>query len=141
MEAGLKIAVPRAPPSVGAGASAKDHLRRGRSAPVITVPAMSAPVVSAEDFDERAAHLDRVGAKAISVARAVLVDGRGPTEVAKEYDVTKQYVDKCAKRVRLLLENLPDGWERVEEWFPPDLARTVRAMAEAAREELLSRKR
>jgi len=102
---------------------------------------MSLPLVPAKDFDARADGFGRIGELGVSVARAVLVEGKGLSETAREFECSKQFVDKCAKKVRAVLEERPADWVRVDEWFPPELAPTVRAMADLARQDYAKKKR
>ena len=126
---------------VGSAGGMRADPLRGGGTPLPVMNAMSLPLIPADVFDARAPLLVGLHDKAMAMARAVVVEGRGLSDVARDFGVSRQYVDKCAKRVRTAFADLPDDWEHVEAWFPPEIAKTVRAMAEVALEQLAASKR
>ena len=66
----------------------------------------------------------------VQMAKAVLVDGQKPSQVAKETGDSRQLVYAAVKRVRTILEK-HDVQELVPVlvWLPPELAEQVRQMA------------
>lgn len=80
-----------------------------------------------EEFDTQSAKFARMSPQVIATVRAVLVEGKGPTEVAKQFGVSKQAVQRSAARARALLQEMPVDWVFLQEWVPPELATEVRA--------------
>ncbi|EMM4514142.1 hypothetical protein WAQ86_004772 [Salmonella enterica] len=77
-----------------------------------------------------------ISAETFDIAREVLVDGLPQVRVAKEHGLTRQRINSMVKRVTLAFSDIPQDWERVEIWLPPELAQKVRDMAQSARDKL-----
>lgn len=67
--------------------------------------------------------------KSIAAARQVLVMGAGIAEAAAATGLTRQGVDQLMKRIERRRVTLPAGWSKVDEWFPEDIAKTLRDVA------------
>lgn len=66
----------------------------------------------------------------VEIARAVLVDGKRPIDIAEERGESRQLVHAAVKRVRGVLEKKEaQGLVPVLVWLPPELAEQVREMA------------
>jgi TrfB plasmid transcriptional repressor len=89
--------------------------------------------MTAEQFEALRPRLGRLALDSVEIARAVLVDGLKPTEVAATHKMTRQRVHGIVSRFRAAANQVPTGWKRVEVWLPPELAAEVEAMAEKAR--------
>ncbi len=66
-----------------------------------------------------------------AMARAVLVDGKSPTEVGELHKVTRQAAHRAAQKVyRAYLDavDCPDGWQVLEVRLPAKLARQIKAL-------------
>lgn len=92
--------------------------------------------MTAEEFDHLMQTLQRQSGrrgyseKSIAAARQVLVIGAGIAEAAAATGLTRQGVDQLMKRIERRRVTLPAGWSKVDEWFPEDIARTLRDVAE-----------
>jgi hypothetical protein len=84
-------------------------------------------------FDALLPLLGRLSLDTVQIARAVLVDGQTKAEVAKAAGVTRQRVGQAVQRVEAAADTAPEGWEKVELWLPPELARHVEQLAIEAR--------
>lgn len=80
-------------------------------------------------FDALLPLLGRLSLDTVQIARAVLVDGQTKAEVAKAAGVTRQRVGQAVQRVEAAADTAPEGWEKVELWLPPELARHVEQLA------------
>lgn len=85
---------------------------------------------TAEQWDRITPALRNLSSGTVSVARAVLVDARRPTDVAKEVGESRQAVYAAIKRVREVLDKHQEaGLVPVMVWLPPELAAQVQEMA------------
>lgn len=91
------------------------------------------PTMTANEFEALRPRLGRLALDTVEIARAVLVDGLKPTDVATRHGMTRQRVHGIVQRFRAAAQEVPTGWRRVEVWLPPELAAQVEAMAEKAR--------
>ncbi|UVJ41931.1 transcriptional regulator KorA [Pseudomonas sp. LS1212] len=67
----------------------------------------------------------------VQIARAVLVDGKRPIDVADELGESSQLVYAAVKRVREILERKALGLVPVLVWLPPEQAEQVKEMAKS----------
>ena len=66
----------------------------------------------------------------VEMAKAVLVDGVRPSDLARQADVSRQLVYAAVQRVRKILEeHQAEELVPVMVWLPPELAEQVRQMA------------
>ncbi|KND61511.1 hypothetical protein BVER_04461c [Candidatus Burkholderia verschuerenii] len=91
------------------------------------------PTMTADEFEALRPRLRRLALDTVDIARAVLVDGMTPPDVAARYGMTRQRVHGIVKRFRAAAQEVPTGWRRVEVWLPPEMAAQVKAMADKAR--------
>ena len=89
--------------------------------------------MSAEEFDALLPRLGRLSLDTVRIARAVVVDGHRPADVARTHGMTRQRVNGILRRFQHAEREVPKGWRRVEVWLPPDLAQRVEEMARDAR--------
>ncbi|MDX9668607.1 TrfB-related DNA-binding protein [Pseudomonas sp. P5_152] len=68
--------------------------------------------------------------KSIQAARLVLVMGASIPEAAADTNLTRQAVNQLMQRIRRRMESLPDGWVRVTDWFPVEVAKQLEDIAE-----------
>lgn len=95
--------------------------------------------VSPEVFDAIQAKLARFSESSVRAARAVLVDGRPQVDVAGEYGMSRQQLNRILSRVRQTLRDAPRDWVRVEVYLPPEYAAQVRELEARARADLDAR--
>jgi hypothetical protein len=91
--------------------------------------------MNADDFDRLAART-RLQARALRMARAVLVDGVGPSEAGRREGCSHEAARAAAARVvrELRIEGgYPPGWRAVTVMVPPDVAAEIEVMASMAR--------
>ena len=65
----------------------------------------------------------------VQIARAGLVDGKRPIDVANELGESLQLVNAAVKRVREIFERKALGLVPVLVWLPPEQAEQVRELA------------
>lgn len=66
-----------------------------------------------------------------AMARAILVDGKGPMEVGELHQVSRQAAHRAASKVyRAYLDAMdcPDGWQIVEVRLPEKLANQIKEL-------------
>jgi len=73
--------------------------------------------------------LQSMSVKTLNIARAVLVEGKEPIEVANSLGQSRQLVHAAIKRVTAVLERQSDGLVPVMVWLTPDEAEQVKQMA------------
>lgn len=93
----------------------------------------SKPSLSSEEFDALRPRLGRLSIDSLDVARAILVEGLRPTDVADRHGMSRQRVHGIVQRFLAVCNEVPTHWRRVEVWLPPELAEQVEALAEKAR--------
>lgn len=69
--------------------------------------------------------------KSIEAARLVLVMGATVTEAANDAGVSKQTVDQLMIRIRRRMEAMPQGWVKVSQWFPAEVAKQIDGYADS----------
>lgn len=89
--------------------------------------------MSSQEFDSLRPRLGRLTIDSFDVARAVLVEGVRPIEVAERHGMTRQRVHGIVQRFLAAANEVPTRWRRVEVWLPPELAEQVEALAEKVR--------
>jgi hypothetical protein len=86
----------------------------------------------------------------IDLARKIMVDGKGPNDVAEEAKKSRQSIHRIVKdlwvisagddpariKKRRETENIPDDWVFITAVLPPDLAKDVRAKEKEALKKL-----
>ncbi|AOE82489.1 hypothetical protein A7318_27995 (plasmid) [Pseudomonas lurida] len=72
--------------------------------------------------------------KSVIAARLVLVMGASPSEAAKESGLARQNVSELMLRIRKRMESLPQGWVKVSEWFPGEVAKQIGHISEALKD-------
>ena len=95
----------------------------------------SKPSMTLQEFDALRPRLGRLTVDSFDVARAVLVEGIRPTDVAEKQGMTRQRVHGIVQRFLAAAHEVPTRWRRVEVWLPPELAEQVEALAAKARAE------
>lgn len=93
----------------------------------------SKPSMTLQEFDALRPRLGRLTVDSFDVARAVLVEGIRPTDVAEKHGMTRQRVHGIVQRFLAAANEVPTRWRRVEVWLPPELAEQVEALAAKAR--------
>lgn len=87
--------------------------------------------MTANEFDEIAKRIPkRIKAENIEIARLVMVDGLRQSDVADQYQVTKQQVQRHVKRFRREALAVPSSWVTVNGYFPPKIAERLAVYAE-----------
>lgn len=100
-------------------------------------PTPSTGEMSPEEFErlikELEAKTNRRGysEKSVEAARLVLVMGASKAEAAEETGLTRQSVNQLMVRIRRRMESLPQGWVKVTDWFPADVAKQLAKIAES----------
>ena len=69
--------------------------------------------------------------KSIEAARLVLVMGASIAEAAVETNLSRQSVNQLMQRIRRRIESLPQGWVKVTDWFPAEVAKQLEKIAES----------
>ncbi|MDU8491951.1 TrfB-related DNA-binding protein [Pseudomonas syringae pv. actinidiae] len=88
------------------------------------------PKYTAEQWDRIKPAMRNLAFATVEMARAVLVEGKRPSDVAKEVGETRQLVNAAIKRVRNVLDKHQEaGLVPVMVWLPPELAAQVMEMA------------
>lgn len=88
------------------------------------------PKYTAEQWDRIKPAVRNLAVGTVEMARAVLVDGKRPSDVAKELGESRQLVNAAIKRVRDVLDKYQEaGLVPVMVWLPPELAAQVMEMA------------
>lgn len=72
--------------------------------------------------------------KSIEAARLVLVMGASIAEAAVETNLSRQSVNQLMQRIRRRMESLPQGWVKVTDWFPAEVAKQLEKIAESLKE-------
>lgn len=90
------------------------------------------PMYTAEDWKKIAPVFAsrRLAISTVEIAKAILVDGQRPQDVANARNMSKQTVHAAVKRVRAILDE--QGAKElvpVLVWLPAELAEKVREMA------------
>lgn len=88
------------------------------------------PKYTADQWEKVSPAFHGLAVGTVEMAKAVLVDGQRPVDVARQADVSRQLVYAAVKRVRNILEE-HDAQELVPVmvWLPPELAEQVKKMA------------
>ncbi|MCW7549995.1 TrfB-related DNA-binding protein [Photorhabdus aballayi] len=82
--------------------------------------------ISQSDWDLIYPALEHLSIKTIKTARDILVDGKKPSDVSKERNVTRQNVHAAVKKVTTIIDEQEiKGLQAVNVWLPPDLAEQV----------------
>lgn len=97
------------------------------------------PQFTAEQFDRIALKASGRSVKSHNVARAVLVDGKSPTEAAAQYEMSKQNVSRVLREFLRIAADAPEGWVLINEYVPADLAEEVKARVALELEKLNSK--
>ncbi len=119
---------------IHARARAARSAREGRAlpAPKCERKTMSG-ILTEQEFNDARPRLGRLSLDTLTIARAVLVEGKTQTDVARENNLSRQRVHGMVSRVQVAINNIPMGWVRLEIWLPPELADKVKDMAEKAK--------
>ncbi len=102
---------------------------------------MVEPKMTAQEFEASRPHFWRLTEDTIEMARLVLVEGHSQSDVARKYELTRQRVSLAVKQVLTAVEEIPNGWVKLEIWLPPAMASKVRDMAQKARQSSSGRRR
>lgn len=90
------------------------------------------PSMTPDAFDLGARNLVRQPSKAhLEATRRYLVDGESPTELAREYQTTRQWIYKLGRKIKKAAaesDALPPGFEKVEVIVPSRYVRIVKAI-------------
>ena len=89
--------------------------------------------MSPNKFEAARKRFGRLSDETIEMARLVLVEGKGQTEIAKQYGLSRQRVSLAVKQVNSAIEDIPKGWVKLEIWMPSAMANRVKKMADEAR--------
>lgn len=87
------------------------------------------PKYTAKQWEDMAPALRSLAVGTVETARAVLVEGKRPSVVARERGESRQLVNAAVKRVRTIFERQTPGLVPVLVWLPPELAEQVKQMA------------
>lgn len=69
-------------------------------------------------------------AKSIEAARLVMVMGASIAEAAEQVSLTRQAVTQLMARIERRIAELPPGWEKVEAWYPGEIAAELERISE-----------
>lgn len=109
-------------------------------------PTSPAGEMSAEEFESVFEILKETGTgrwysdRSIEAARLVLVMGASVSEAAADTEQSRQSVSQLMQRIKKRIEsipddiNVPDGWVKVEQWLPPEVADQVNQISEELKE-------
>ncbi|MBF4560512.1 hypothetical protein GIW54_12940 [Pseudomonas proteolytica] len=88
------------------------------------------PKYTADQWEKVSPAFRGLAVGTVEMAKAVLVDGQRPADLARQADVSRQLVYAAVKRVRNILEE-HEAQELVPVmvWLPPELAEQVKQMA------------
>lgn len=89
-----------------------------------------------EEFDKLRPLIGRLSVDSVEIARQVLVFGKTQSEIAKIKNMSKQRVFGLVSRFLSVAQIIPQGWEKVEVWLPPEMAKQVREIEIKAKAEL-----
>lgn len=95
---------------------------------------MSNSLLTPAEFEAAVSAMGRTKPDSIEIARMVLVDGRGLSEVAAELKISRQWVNKISKKVQSYARTIPAGWVHVDVWLPQEVAEEVERIAVEAQE-------
>ncbi|OIS90235.1 TrfB-related DNA-binding protein [Brucella cytisi] len=101
---------------------------------------MTAGVLTEQQFNDARPRLGRLSLDTLAIAREVLVDGTPQSEVARKHGLSRQRVHGMVTRVQAAINEIPQGWVRLEIWLPPELAQKVEDMAEKAKAKAIKEK-
>lgn len=87
------------------------------------------PKYTAEQWTASLPALRGMSTKTLDIARAVLVEGKEPIEVANNIGQSRQLVHAAIKRVTAVLERQIVGLVPVMVWLTPEEAEQVKQMA------------
>ena len=82
-----------------------------------------------EDKFEELSGMTRLTDRGKAMARCVLIDGKKPADVGREFGVSRQRVEDTARRVIEVADKnreIPKDWQRVTVKVNPGLARVVK---------------
>lgn len=100
-------------------------------------PTPSTGEMSPEEFErlmkELEAQSNRRGysEKSIEAARLVLVMGATISEAAADLNLSRQSVNQLMQRIRRRMESLPQGWVKVTDWFPAEVAKQLEQISDS----------
>lgn len=89
------------------------------------------PSFTIEQWEQFSPAMRSMNVATVQIARAVLVDGKRPMDVADEMGESRQLVYAAVKRVREILERKALGLVPVLVWLPPEQAEQVKEMAKS----------
>jgi hypothetical protein len=75
--------------------------------------------MTAQEFEALRPRLGRLALDTVEIARAVLVEGVKPAEIATRHSMSRQRLHGIVQRYRAAAQELPTVWRRVEVWLPP----------------------
>jgi len=107
-----------------------------RRMPLPTTRATKEPLMTPEEFEALMPKMRRVTMGTIEVLRRIMVEGETRKTVADATGLTPQRIAGMIQQFRAAQNDIPPGWVEVKEWFPPELAARVRAMAAEAKAEV-----
>ena len=94
--------------------------------------------MTAQEFEASRPQFWRLTEDTIEMARLVLVEGHSQSDVARKYELTRQRVSLAVKQVLTAVEEIPNGWVKLEIWLPPAMASKVRDMAQRPGNQVLA---
>lgn len=94
---------------------------------------MTVGVLTEQEFNDARPRLGRLSLDTLTIAREVLVEGTPQVEVARKHGLSRQRVHGMVTRVQAAINEIPQGWVRLEIWLPPELVTKVEDMAEKAK--------
>ncbi|WEV50240.1 TrfB-related DNA-binding protein (plasmid) [Acinetobacter sp. ESL0695] len=90
-------------------------------------------IFSEDIWKEHQVTLSNLSSDRVNAAKEVMVNGMSPSDVAKKYNRSRQWLTEVLSKVYSKIhETPPVGWERVNVIVPPELAKSIRAMADKA---------
>jgi len=88
------------------------------------------PKYTTAQWEQFSPALDGLAGRTVAMAKAVLVNGDRPVDVAQAHASSRQNVYAAVKKVQTVLEkNGADALVPVMVWLPPELAKQVQEMA------------
>lgn len=87
------------------------------------------------EFESIRQHLSQMKARSIDIAYDVLVNGAKQTDLAEKHGITTKAVSQMVGTVwKTFLEHgsRPKGWVSLDVCLPPEMAKVVKQMEEAA---------
>lgn len=86
--------------------------------------------ITVEEFKELIPKLKGLSRDTLDILKGVWVDGKSQTEMAEEYNITRQSVSKMVQRANRIIEKAPVGWVKFEGFMPPEMLKEINSRLE-----------